>query len=278
MRLIEAIILGLIQGLTEFFPISSSGHLLLVPPFLEELLPGLDFSLADTNLDILLHTATYVALLIAYRKPILAIAQDLPKFKSGLVNLVLASLPVGLVGAVVLVVFDGVQVQWLGIVSVIFVGLLLIWTDLRYPASTEPSGIESGDLGFINEMSAQKALGIGLLQATAVVRGTSRSGITLLGGIWLGLTRRQAIDFAFLSGLLVFTGLTVGELILTIGSRELGLEATATEAAVAWVVAAISAYLVIVLFRGFGQRQGVLAGFGIYRIVIGVILAAVLLV
>ena len=197
--LVEAVVLGIVQGLAEFLPISSSGHLVLVPWLLGWPDPGLTFDLA-------LHLGTVLALLGYFWREWLTLGQALAM---GLVSaearkgahwrlawlLVLGSLPAGLIGVAFEDVIEG-NFRQPALIAVLLIafGLLMLAADRL---SRRIRGLE--------DVNVADALVIGCAQAVALVPGVSRSGITLTAGLFRGLNRPAAARFSFLlSGPITF--------------------------------------------------------------------------
>lgn len=187
----QAAILGLVQGLTEFLPVSSSGHLVIVREFLR--LPD-----AGNGFDAILHLATLVATLIYFR-------QDWWKMLAGgksKKDAILGQAPNWrLLGLILLATIPGLLVGYFGnnwiehrFRSLLVVAILLVVTGLVYLVMEKWMKLPKKP----KELTSWDALNIGLAQAIAVIPGISRSGATLLGGIYVGLTREAAAKFSFL--------------------------------------------------------------------------------
>ena len=198
----QAVVLGLVQGLSEFLPISSSGHLRLVPWAF-----GWD-DLDESHrraFDVALHFGTLLAVVAYFRKELRRYVIDglsalgrRPASADGRLAwyFVVSSLPAAVVGFVLESRFD----EWFGdpvpiAVSLIVFGLLLAWADSR--------GGRDRD---IDSVRLRDALWIGVAQVLALNPGTSRSGITITAGRMLGLRREAAARFAFVMGIPVITG------------------------------------------------------------------------
>ena len=216
MPILHAIVLGIVQGLTEFLPVSSSGHLILVPWLFEwtELTrnPGL-----NRTFDVALHIGTFVGAVAYFRADIarFAIAAWRSLRRRSIEGpderlawlLLLSSVPAALIGMVLdSTVEEHLSTEWLiGVMLVVF-GLVLAWAD-RLPGAR-------GEEGF----GVREALLMGAAQACALQPGVSRSGATISMGRWLGFTRDAAARISFLmalpliggvgayKGLQVFTG------------------------------------------------------------------------
>ena len=196
---LSAIILGIVQGLTEFLPISSSGHLILVREFL-----GFSGSI-DLSVDALLHFATAGAIAVYFRKDLLSICSSffrlLKREKVGdrEVGLVLA-LIAGTIPAVILGLLLESAMETLfrsaNLVAVALVaGSLIMFFGERY-ARGKPR----------EDITPKKGLAIGFFQSLALIPGMSRSGMTIAGGMALGLSREEAARFGFLLGFPLFIG------------------------------------------------------------------------
>lgn len=180
MGYLEIILLAVIQGLTEFLPVSSSGHLVVANAILEQL--GSEPIEDLIEVEIVLHLGTLAAVLIFYRKEILRL---LGSDRRVLWPLFLATLPAAVVG---LQIDEGIlQSPLLAGFMFPITALGLLWI----------SGRDKGELNY-NQLSAPKAILIGLLQAFAILPGISRSGSTIAAGLGVGLNREAAATFAFL--------------------------------------------------------------------------------
>jgi len=192
----QALILGLIQGLTEFLPVSSSGHLLLAPRLFGFSDPGLAF-------DAVLHAATLAAVLCALGPEIWRVLNGLLNFRRdpwGQLGwkIILATLPAVIVGLVLKDFIAGALRQtWVVIISLFFWGAVLYWLDRRVSQKAEAK---------VESVSWRSAFGIGLAQALALIPGTSRSGITISAGLFAGLSRTAAAKFSFLLGIPAIAG------------------------------------------------------------------------
>lgn len=182
----EAVILGLIQGLTEFLPISSSGHLILIPYLLGWAPSGLAF-------DVALNTGTFAAVLI-YFFPVWwgLLTRGLIGRQKKELNLfwalVIASIPAGLIGYFAKDAIElFVRQPAVAAIMLITFGLLLWWAEKTASLSRS-----------LNAITLLDGLKIGLAQALALIPGVSRSGVTMTAGLRLGLTKEDAAQFSFL--------------------------------------------------------------------------------
>ncbi|MGJ8669309.1 MAG: undecaprenyl-diphosphate phosphatase [Oceanococcus sp.] len=190
MDALQIAVLALIQGITEFLPISSSAHLILVPIFTGWKDQGIAFDLAT-------HVGTLLAVVVYFRKDVLGLCSDsLSAFRQRqhvgqsrlALSLCLGTIPAALVG---LLLLDLIENQLRAVVVIftttIVFALLLGWAD-RHGARNRS----------VEQMIWRDTLIIGLAQALALVPGTSRSGVTITAGLMLGLTRQAASRFSFL--------------------------------------------------------------------------------
>jgi undecaprenyl-diphosphatase len=263
MELLQIIILAAVQGLTEFLPISSSAHLILAPELLGYSDQGLAF-------DVAVHLGSLAAVIAYFRKEVLAISGDfiLSLGRPGRQNenarlgwmIILATIPVGIFGLLMksLVETDLRSSLVIAITTIVF-GILLLVAD--------NTGKQQRDEYTIRW---QDALIIGLFQAVAIIPGTSRSGITMTAGLFLGLTRKAASRFSFL--LSIPTILMSGGLVT--------LDLLQSENSVDWnalilgvVLSFITAYLCIHYFLAFIERIG-MTPFVIYRLLLGAVIFA----
>lgn len=244
MTFIEAVALGLLQGFTEFLPISSTGHLILVRSL---------FGIDDSNalaFDAILHLATVAAVVVYFLPDILALVQTaLRKLGRLPVNTrdetLLYALLIGTVPAVIL----GLSLESLMatlfrspllVAGVLIAGsVLFIYAEWKY--LNEPR---------TNDMTIKKGFQIGLFQSLALIPGMSRSGASIAGGMLLGLTRSEAARFAFLLAIPVIAGAGMKKLIELIISDETVLWGmVAVGAAAAFVSGLLAIHLMISFVR-----------------------------
>lgn len=207
MPILHAIVLGLVQGLSEFLPISSSGHLLLVPWAFGW--NDLDDASIKKAFDVALHLGTLVAVVGYYRRDVVGyvrdgvltvVRRDRPTTPQGRMAwlLVLASVPAALVGvALETWIDDTLGKPWIIAVSLVAFGLVLAWADRRRGART------------FDEISMRDAAVIGAAQVLALNPGTSRSGISMSAAMARGLDRTAAARFSFLLSIPVTAGAVV---------------------------------------------------------------------
>ena len=263
MDLFQALILAIVQGLTEFLPVSSSGHLILVPVLLGWEDQGLAF-------DVAVHVGTLAAVMFYFRSEILVMLRDwLLSLRARRTvgdsrlawAVFIGTLPIGFAG-LLLEEFAETVLRSPRIIAVTTIGFgLLLWlADVR--------GVRTRD---VHHMSWRDILLIGFAQTLALIPGTSRSGITITAALFLGLTRGAAARFSFL--------LSVPVILLAGGLKT--VELMQSEVVVDWtaiflgvVVAAVSAWLCVHYMLKLLDRFGMLP-FVLYRLLLGVYLALV---
>jgi undecaprenyl-diphosphatase len=264
----HAVLLAVVQGITEFIPVSSSAHLILVPYFLGWKDQGLDFDIA-TNTGTLIATLLYFRLDV--RDLVIGFFTGQPRSSDGdypprrlALCITLATIPAGIVG---LLIHDWVKTQARNPLLIagtsIFYGLLLFLAD-RIGRKNR----ELGDLGY------SAALIIGMAQALALVPGTSRSGITMTAALLLGFARPTAARFSFL------LSIPIGVLVALKSAKDLmAAHVTAADLVpmlIGVVVSAVVGYLVIAWLLNWLRRQN-LTVFVVYRLILGAVILAVAL-
>lgn len=263
MDLIHVVVLALIQGITEFLPISSSAHLILP----KEILGWPDQGLA---FDVAVHVGTLAAVIVYFRKDITEIIVGWLRSVTGRGTdtngrlawyIAAATVPAALFG----LIFDELiethlrSTQVIAVTTLVFGGLL--WLADRTASQRRQ----------LADVALWSSLVIGLAQAVALIPGTSRSGITITAALLLGFSRTDAARFSFL--------LSIPVILLSGGYK--GLQLVVAGAPVDWLaillgvaVSAISAYVCIHYFLSFINRIGMLP-FVVYRLILGLLLVFV---
>lgn len=254
---LQAIVLAIIQGLTEFLPISSSAHLILPAQLLGWPDQGLVF-------DVAVHVGSLLAVVIYFRGELRVLAAGGLRWISGggwnsdaamIFWLALATVPAGILG---LLLNDFVEANLRSMLVIatatIMFGLLLGWADNRATGTST--------------FSLRTALIIGAAQALAIIPGTSRSGITMTAALFCGLNRETAARFSFLLSIPIIAaaGLLQG---LELASHEVGISWSLL--AVATLVSGLTAFACIAFFLRVVERIGFMP-FVIYRVVLGLFL------
>ena len=193
MKILQVVFLGIIQGVTEFLPISSSGHLVIFQSFLE-VSEGL-------TLDVFLHFGTLLAVVIVFREDIAGMITLRAKYKKLTYYVILGSVPAGVIG----ILFEDIFEELFSTVTV--VGFALLVTGILLWISDRMKDEERN----LKDMKLSDAVVVGLAQAFAIIPGISRSGSTIVGGLFKGLNRQLAAKFSFLLSVPVIGGATLLE-------------------------------------------------------------------
>lgn len=269
MSIIEAIALGILQGATEFLPISSTGHLILA-----RTLFGVNDSYA-LAFDAVLHLATAAAVILYFHKDIWTLLQTLLRSLSRLpVNerdvLLLKAIAIGTVPAVLLGLSLESTMETAFRSPLLVAGVLVLGSVLfgyaEWVYSKRPP---------TNDLTVKKGLYVGLFQALALIPGTSRSGATIAGGMLLGLSRSEAARFAFLLAVPVILGAGSKKLLELIANNG---DVSFTPVAVGAVAAFITGILAVHFMLAFVRRHSLwpfiwyrllLAGFVVFIVLYG---------
>ena len=253
---LQAALLGIVQGVTEFLPVSSTAHLLIV-----ERLLGFD----DPVFTIMIQLGSIFAVVWLYRAVIIKVVTGLPTDPSArrfVFMLFVALVPALVAGAALSGFVTRVLYRTLIVNAVTFVigGIIILIVERRQPA---PTVLDA------EETPVTTAFGIGVCQAVAIIPGVSRSGATIIGGLALGLDRAVATEFSFFLAIPTLTAAFVNSLWKV---RHEITTAQTTNIAIGFVMAFISSALVIKPFLNYVRRSGFQA-FAWYRIAAGIVLA-----
>jgi len=258
----QALCLALVQGLTEFLPISSSAHLIL---------PSLLLGWPDQGLafDVAVHLGTLTAVVWYFRRDLLALAfgslRGLAARRATdelqeVTYLAIASVPAVLAGLLLSDLMDSLRSLPVIAATTLLFALLLGYADRRVTPQAAPQ---------LRRWST--ALLIGLAQALALVPGTSRSGITITAGLLLGLSRPAAARFSFLMSIPIIAGAALLQVLDLLASP---IDTPWPLLGGATLIAALSAYSCIALFLKLIERVGMLP-FVVYRLALGLVLVYV---
>lgn len=201
MTILESIFLGALQGITEFLPISSSAHLIILPWFLKIE----DGNTSKLTYDVSLHFGTLVSILLIYGRQFVNVCIEglidiwHKRFRQSLLlKIVVATIPAAVFGLLFKdFIEDSLRAPFVMVFTLVGVSVLMLISER----------IVVGD----RELTYPIALVIGIAQAIALVPGTSRSGITIVAGILLGLKRNSAVDFSFLLAIPIILGTSLYE-------------------------------------------------------------------
>lgn len=256
MSWLEALILGLVQGLTEFLPVSSSGHLELTKALFG------DSSLPEESLmmTVVLHAATALSTIVIFRKDIAEILKGLLQFKNNeqfqfSLKIVLSMIPAAAVGVLLeeeIEQFFGSQILLVGCMLIVTAGLLFLADRAK---ST------------LNPVSYKNAFIIGISQAIAILPGISRSGATISTSVLLGVDRQKAARFSFL----MVVPLILGKMAKDILSGDLANSQTETSLLIIGFMAAFVAGLLACQWMIALVKKSQLKYFSFYCLIVGII-------
>jgi undecaprenyl-diphosphatase len=249
-----AALLGLIEGLTEFIPVSSTGHLLLAGHFLGFDSPGRTF-------EVVIQLGAVLAILTVYAARLWKVASTIhtdPASARFVTSVLLAFLPAAVIGVLAHDLIKTVLFETPMLIAVMLIlgGIVLLVIDRIAPPEQHSDAMQ---------LPLKKALWIGLIQCIAMIPGVSRSGATIVGARMLGVGRRASAEFSFFLSMPTMAGAFTYDLWK---SRDLLDFSAAVDIGVGFVVAFITAVLVVRWTLDFVSRNG-FAIFGWWRIIVG---------
>jgi len=247
MDILQAIILGIIEGATEFLPVSSTGHMIVVSQWL-----GMVQSEGNKAFEVIIQLAAILAVVANYREKFSLAYLELWK------KVVLAFIPIGLVG---LLLHKQIKAMFtVEIVACMFIIGGIVFLLVEYLQRGRKPAVEQ-----VEDLSYRQALYIGLAQVFALIPGTSRAGASIVGALLVGLSRKASAEFSFLLALPVMLAASGFDLLKHYhdfaGAQWIPL-------LTGFIVAFVSAWLVMRLFIRFLERFTFVA-FGVYRILFG---------
>lgn len=258
-----AVVLGVVEGLTEYLPVSSTGHLIIVGNLL-----GLAETEANKAFEVVIQLGAILAVVVHYRQLLAQRAAGLfrgsPESKRLAIALLVAFVPVVVVGALFGKLVKHHLFGTLPVAIALVVGGLGMIVVERLVARRRPK------ITAVEEIGPRDALIVGLTQCLALWPGTSRSMSTILGGRGVGMTSTVAAEFSFLLAIPVL-GAACAHDLLKNGKALLATSEARLALAIGFVVSFVVAWAVIAAFLQFLRRWS-LAVFGYYRIVVGVLL------
>ena len=254
MDIFQAIIIGIIEGFTEFLPISSTGHMIVASKFL-----GVSQDSLTKAYEVIIQFAAILAVMLIYKEKITFKKIDLWQ------KLFVAFLPLAIVGFifkdVIKTLFTVDVVAWMIIIG----GLVFLVVEYFYEE-------KEWHVSDVEEVSYKQSFWIGFAQIFSLVPGTSRAGATIIGGLLAGLDRKTSMEFSFLLAIPVMAAVTGYDLLKHYQDFS---DANWGAFVAGFIAAFIVAYLTIKLFLAFIQRFTFVA-FGVYRIIFGVLLLILL--
>ncbi len=247
MTYLHAIILGIVEGITEFLPISSTGHLILASELLH--LPNTDF---QKSFDIIIQLGAILAVAVLYFDKLIDAKKMWPK-------LLMAFIPTGIIGVTL---YSFVKEYLIGnsfitIVALFVGGIILLFIDKL----TKKSNLE------IEQSKPQNLITIGILQSISMIPGVSRSAASIIAGQLAGLNRQSAVEFSFLLAIptmIAATGLDLFKTNFSFSPSEISLLSTG------FITAFVTAFIAIKSFIRYVQNHS-FAIFGIYRILLALL-------
>ena len=265
MDIYQAIILGIVEGITEYLPISSTGHLILAQSWM-----GLSGE-ADNAYSIVIQGGAILAVLGLYRKRVVTMLKGfLGKHPEGLklaINLIIAFLPALILGPLFDDKIEALLFHPTPVVLALGIGGILMLFAARWQRSAFHEGTDSKSFIDIGQLTWKKALFIGLLQCVAMYPGTSRSMMTIVGGMAVGMKPKHAAEFSFLLGLPTLGGAAVFKLFK---NSDALATLDYTSMIVGIIVSFIAATIAIKWLVAYLSKHG-LALFGWYRIALAIV-------
>ena len=268
----QAAVLALVQAVTEFLPVSSSGHLILLPRLLGWPDQGLEFDIAT-------NSGTLIAVMAYFRNDIARMTRVFfASFRASerasntdarmLWLLAWGTIPAGLAGLLLKgwISSQGREPLLIATTAIVFGGLLL-YADRR--SGDAPGGLGGRDLG---ELGLREAILVGCAQALALVPGTSRSGVTITAALLLGFARPAAARFSFLLAIPIGLVVAAKQLLDILRGFPLGVSPEALVTGIG--VTAVAGYAVIAFLLDWVRKRS-LAPFALYRIALGVALLVI---
>jgi undecaprenyl-diphosphatase len=257
--LLIAIILGIVEGVTEFLPVSSTGHLILATELL-----GFD---ADkwSAFNVIIQLGAILAIVVLYWRTFWAVLGGMLKGNAMswrfVRNILVAFLPSAILGFILINKIEAMLGNAIVVAVSLILGGIAILVIERMVKETPIVGVA--------EMPLKTVIGVGLVQCLSMIPGVSRSGATILGGLSLGVERRTAAEFSFFLAIPTMVGATTLELVkhhdtLLAGASGIGFGTVA----VGFIVSFVVAIVVVKAFVAYISRRG-FAPFAWYRIVVG---------
>jgi len=263
--LCKALVLGVVEGLTEFLPVSSTGHLIVAGSLL-------NFSDAQAKtFDVVIQFGAILAICWEYRRKIGAVVTGLPANAGArrfATNVVIATIPAIVLAllfekAIKSVLFSPVPVS----VALIVGGIVILWAESRQRERAVTPRVQS-----VDDLSYTDAFKVGLAQCFALIPGTSRSGATIIGGMLFGLERRVATEFSFFLAIPIIFGATLYEMAKywrTLTVNDFGLFAVGLVAAFISAFVCVRWLLRYVASHDFTAFAWYRIGFGLLILIVG---------
>lgn len=252
MQWYEALILGIVEGVTEFLPISSTGHLILVSSLL-----GIEQTEVHKTFEVVIQLGSILAVVSIFKEKIF---HNLKLWK----RLIVGFIPTAVIGLILYKLIKSLFAPEIVAYMLILGGVIFILIELFYKEKDH-------HIGHIEQVSYKQAFLIGLFQSLAMVPGTSRSGATIVGGILIGLKRETATEFSFLLAIPTMLAATTYDIFKHYNEFDFS---QAQALGVGFITAFIVALGIVKWFLSFVKKHSFIP-FGIYRIVVGFIFLVV---
>lgn len=261
--IVDALMLGLLEGLTEFIPVSSTGHILLAGHFL-------GFESTGKAFEVLIQLGAILAILTVYSSRLLRIAADLPSSRTTqrfVLGVLIAFLPAAVIGALAHDFIKTVLFETPKLICIMLIigGIVLLWVD-RWALKPRYHDVK--------EFPLSVCFGIGLMQCLAMIPGTSRSGSTIVGGLLFGADKRSAAEFSFYLAMPTMAGAFAYDLFK---NRDILSSADLPVIATGFIAAFVVAVFVVRYLLDYVSRHGY-ALFGWWRLIVGAVGLAALYV
>lgn len=263
MTVFQAVILGIVQGLTEFLPVSSSGHLIVFPELL-------GWNVSSLTFDVAIHVASLGAIIVALREDILKIVNGIisgdKHYLLLAAKIIAATVPAVIVGGLFSEELESLR-------SMTIVGIMLIsWGVILFAADVFAQKVERS-VSLLEKMPWLSVILIGCAQVLAFVPGTSRSGVTMSAGLFAGFSKETAAKFSFLLAIPAILGAGAKT---TLDVAQNGLDVPIVSIIAGSIAAFISGIFAIRFLLAIIKRWS-FAPFAVYRVVFGLILLAIAL-
>ncbi len=262
MTIFQAIVLGVVQGLSEFLPISSSGHLILVPELLH-------WDVQDRAFDVMVHLGTLLAVIVYFRKKLYAMVRslfvrtDTTGDRRLLWLICISIIPAGIVG-----LFFGDTLNYWFRSSAVVAYNLIFWGIILFIADWYSKTRVTKPFDLTN-LSAKHAIIIGVAQAVALIPGTSRSGITMTAGLFQKFSKSAAAEFSFLMSIPItaLAGMSLFRELAGTGIGTLAVPALIWGGIAAFVSGLCAIWIVFAVIKKISFTP-----FVVYRILVGIII------
>ncbi|WP_456486132.1 undecaprenyl-diphosphate phosphatase [Hydrogenimonas sp.] len=250
----DALILGIVEGVTEFLPVSSTGHLILASKVM-----GIEQTEMHKTFEVVIQLGSILAVIFAFKEKIF---HSIELWK----RLIVAFVPTAVLGFTLYKIIKSLFLPQTVAYMLIIGGIIFIIVELLYKEKEH-------HVGHVEQVSYRQAFAIGLFQSLAMVPGTSRSGATIIGGLLIGLKRKTATEFSFLLAVPTMLAATAYDILKHHSEFDFS---DAQALGIGFVIAFIVALAIIKWFLAFIKKHTFIP-FGIYRIIVGIIFLGVVL-